>query len=295
MRDYLTDFIGHLRLERGLAKNTADAYASDLHALFDALEQLGIHDLASVTRDDILDFLESEAQSGLESSSIARRLVAIKVFFRFLVEEALLRADVTEVMESPRLWRLVPDFLGEQEVDALLRAYSGKEPLELRNRALLELLYASGLRATELVSLRLDGVDFREGILRVIGKGNKERMVPFGKSAWTALSTYLEKARPLLDRSGSALPLFLSRNGRPLTRARLWMIVKEAALRAGIRKNIYPHVLRHSFATHLLNHGADLRVIQEMLGHVSIATTQIYTHTDQERAVNAHRQFHPRA
>jgi len=141
----------------------------------------------------------------------------------------------------------------------------------------------------------LDGINFREGFLRVIGKGNKERVVPFGKSAWDALSTYIEKSRPLLDHSGSGLALFLSHHGRPLTRARLWMIVKDAAARAGINKNIYPHALRHSFATHLLSNGADLRVIQEMLGHASIATTQIYTHTDKGRIANAHHQFHPRA
>ncbi|MGI5925218.1 MAG: site-specific tyrosine recombinase XerD [Lentisphaeria bacterium] len=295
MREYLTDFIGHLCLERGLAKNTAAAYASDLNVFFDALDTTGIDELSEVTRDDILDFLEASQRQGLEAATIARRLVAIKVFFRFLVEEGHLRTDVTEIMESPRLWRLVPDFLSIAEVDALLHAFSGKEPLELRNRALLELLYASGLRASEIVNLRLDGVNFREGFLRVIGKGNKERVVPFGKSAWDALSTYLEKSRPLLDRSGAGLTLFLSRNGRPLTRARLWMIVKDAARRAGIRKNIYPHALRHSFATHLLSNGADLRVIQELLGHASIGTTQIYTHTDKERVVSAHRQFHPRA
>ncbi|MDD4537846.1 MAG: site-specific tyrosine recombinase XerD [Lentisphaeria bacterium] len=295
MREHLSDFIGHLCLERGLAKNTATAYASDLAVFFDALDAAGINDAAAVTRDDILDFLEASQQHGLEAATIARRLVAIKVFFRFLVQEGLLHADVTEIMESPRLWRLVPDFLTVAEVDALLRAFAGKEPLELRNRALLELLYASGLRASEMVTLRLDGVNFREGILRVIGKGNKERVVPFGKSAWDAMSTYVEKSRPLLDHSGAGLTLFLSHNGRPLTRARLWMIVKDAAVRAGIRKNIYPHALRHSFATHLLSNGADLRVIQEMLGHASIATTQIYTHTDKERVAGAHRQFHPRA
>ena len=295
MREHLSDFIGHLCLERGLAKNTTTAYASDLAVFFAALDAAGINDAATVTRDDILDFLEASQQHGLEAATIARRLVAIKVFFRFLVQEGLLHADVTEIMESPRLWRLVPDFLTVAEVDALLRAFAGKEPLELRNRALLELLYASGLRASEMVNLRLDGVNFREGILRVIGKGNKERVVPFGKSAWDAMSTYVEKSRPLLDHSGTGLTLFLSHNGRPLTRARLWMIVKDAAVRAGISKNIYPHALRHSFATHLLSNGADLRVIQEMLGHASIATTQIYTHTDKERVAGAHRQFHPRA
>ena len=207
----------------------------------------------------------------------------------------IIRTNVTEIMEGPRLWRVVPDFLSLSEVDSLLAAYSGKDPLELRNRALLELLYASGLRASEICGLRLDGVDLEKGVLKVLGKRDRERYVPFGRSAWGAMSRYLRKSRPTLDKSGAALEFFLSKNGEKLTRARIWMLVKEAALRANIRKNIYPHILRHSFATHLLNNGADLRVIQEMLGHSSIATTQIYTHTNFSRLEQTHRQFHPRA
>jgi integrase/recombinase XerD len=289
----LVDFSAYLLLERSLSKATVSAYAADLEAFVKHLPA-GVG-ASAVTRDHIFDFLEDGQAAGLESTTLARRLIAIKVLFRFLALEKIIPADITEVMESPRLWKAVPDFLSLAEVDALLAAFSGKDILEIRNRALLELLYASGLRASELVGLRLDGIDFQAGVLRVIGKRDKERVTPFGKSAWKALSRYLEESRPLLDVSGREVACFLSHRGRPLTRARVWMIVKEAAARAGISKNIYPHMLRHSFATHLLNNGADLRVIQEMLGHSSIATTQIYTHTDTARLARAHQRFHPRA
>lgn len=288
----LVDFSAHLLLERGLSKATVQAYAADLAAFVKHLPEVGP---GAVTRDHILDFLEDGQAAGLESSTLARRLIAIKVLFRFLTLEKVIPADITEVMESPRLWKAVPDFLGLADVDAMLTAFSSRDGMDIRNRALLELLYASGLRASEIAGLRLDGIDFKAGVLRVIGKRGKERVVPFGKSAWKALNRYLEQSRPRLDASGRAVACFLSYRGRPLTRARVWMIVKEAAARAGIDKNIYPHMLRHSFATHLLNNGADLRVIQEMLGHSSIATTQIYTHTDTARLARAHQRFHPRA
>ncbi len=246
-------------------------------------------------RDHILDFLEQEKFSGHAVSTLGRRLVSIRLFFRWLTSEKEITSDITEVMDSPRFWKLIPDFLSLSEVEALLNAFKGRLPLELRNRALLELLYASGLRVSELTDLRLDGVDFEQGVLRVLGKGQRERVVPFGKSAARSLSRYIEKGRPLLEPTGRVVELFLSKSGIALTRARVWTLVKEAALRAGIDKNLYPHLLRHSFATHLLANGADLRVIQEMLGHADIATTQIYTHTDSARLSRTHQKFHPRA
>ncbi|MDD4097544.1 MAG: tyrosine recombinase XerD [Lentisphaeria bacterium] len=290
--DLLADFTAHLLLERGLSKATVQAYAADVGAFVRRLPDVGP---AAVTRDHILDFLEDGQADGLETTTLARRLIAIRVLFRFLTLEKVVPGDVSAVMESPRLWKAVPDFLSPSEVDAMLAAFSGRDVLEVRNRALLELLYASGLRASEITSLRVDGIDFQAGVLRVVGKRDKERVVPFGKSAWKALSRYLEQSRPRLDAGGRGLACFLSHRGQPLTRARVWMIVKLAAARAGIRKNIYPHMLRHSFATHLLNNGADLHVIQEMLGHSSIATTQVYTHTDTARLARAHGRFHPRA
>ena len=294
MRSYLNPFIAYLRLEIGLAAPTAKAYSTDLEFFFSFLENLGHRTPADVTRDDILDFLEREQSAGMEPTTIARRLVSIKVFFRYLVTERVIASDITEVMESPRLWKTLPDFLTIAEVNALLAAFSEKDPLSIRNKAIMELLYASGLRASEIIALRLDGVNFKEGFLRVIGKRDKERIVPFGTEAENAMQDYLAHSRPKLDKTGSGITFFLSDNGLPLTRERIWMLVKLAVQKAGIEKNVHPHTLRHSFATHLLANGADLRVIQEMLGHASITTTQIYTHTDFSRIAEAHRRFHPR-
>ncbi len=294
MRSYLNPFIAFLRLEIGLAAPTAKAYSTDLELFFSFLEDRGHSTPADVTRDDILDFLENEQRAGMEPTTIARRLVSIKVFFRYLVTERVIASDITEVMESPRLWKTLPDFLTIAEVNALLAAFSEKDPLSIRNKAIMELLYASGLRASEIIALRLDGVNFKEGFLRVIGKRNKERIVPFGTEAENAMRDYLDNSRPKLDKSGVGIAFFLSDNGLPLTRERIWMLVKLAVQQAGIEKNVHPHTLRHSFATPLLANGADLRVIQEMLGHASITTTQIYTHTDFSRIAEAHRRFHPR-
>lgn len=295
LRELLPVMATHLRLEDGLSPRTVKAYLADLEQLADYLETRSVTRVEDITRDLLLDFLDYSQSCGMVTTTIVRRLVSIRTLFRFLLLEHRLTTDITEVMESPRLWRALPDCLTLEQVDALLQAFDGgTTPLDLRNRALLELLYASGLRASELTTLRLDGVNFRTGALRVIGKRDKERMVPFGCEAQEAMQTYLHQARPLLNRTGEATVFFLSLRGQPLTRERVWGIVKLAARRAGLERNVYPHLLRHSFATHLLANGADLRVIQEMLGHATIATTQIYTHTDASRIVEAHRQFHPR-
>lgn len=295
MQDNITDFLASLILELGLAKNTVQAYGHDLQLFAEHLQTHGVTDWKEADRDDVLDFLEEAKLAGLQSTTLARRMVSIRLLFRFLLHEEIIETDVTAVMDSPRLFHMLPDYLSLAEVDALLAAFSGNDPLEIRNRAVLELLYASGLRASELASLRFDGVNFQQQTVRVCGKGEKERLVPFGHSAAAALRRYAERVRPVLDPSGRELAMFLSAHGRMLTRARIWMLVKLAADRAGLDKNIYPHMLRHSFATHLLAHGADLRAIQEMLGHADIATTQIYTHTDNARMTAAHRRFHPRA
>jgi len=294
--DDLTGFKSYLLMECGLAKASVTAYSHDMTCFIDYMEGLHIDSAVDVKRDDVLDFLEDGAAQGLESTTLARRLVSIKVFFRYLYIEHRISENVTEIMEGPRLWKVMPDFLGIGEVDAMLAVFANsKEPLIVRNRAILELLYASGLRASEICGLRMDGVDYQRGVVRIIGKRNKERFVPFGKSAWSALAAYADKARAALDKTGKATAFFLSHTGLPLTRERIWGIVKLAASEARISKNVYPHMLRHSFATHLLNNGADLRVIQEMLGHSSIATTQIYTHTDFSRMEKTYKKFHPRA
>ena len=295
LRECFNDFIGHLRLERGLSLRTAKAYGSDMELFIRYLESLHIDEWDEVRREDIEDFLEADPDHRMEPTTIARRLVSIKVFFRYLVEEQIVKNDITDIMEGPRKRLQLPGFLTEEEVDRLIAAYTGNDILTIRNRAIIEVLYASGLRASEITRLRLDKVEFNESYLRVIGKRDKERVVPFGREASGCMAAYLRESRPKLDKSGKALEFFLSRTGKALTRERIWMIVTEAARIAGIEKDIYPHMLCHSFATHLLSHGADLRVIQEMLGHADISTTQIYTHMDSSRFANAHQQFHPRA
>ncbi len=295
MKNLLDQFIAYMLLERGLAENSMKAYMQDISAFITFCQDHDVRDVEEVTRHHILDFLENERERGLEVVTVARRLVAVKMFFRFLLQERVLSQNIADVMEGPRLWRLLPEMLSEQEIEKLLKVYSGKDLLEIRNRTIIELFYASGLRVTEVCELRLGGLHLDRGIVRITGKGNKERIVPMGKPAQRLLQRYLENVRPALDKTGSATHVFLSKNGRSLTRARLWRIIKDAGRRAGIQKNLYPHMLRHSFASHLLAGGADLRVIQEMLGHADIATTQIYTHVDHKRLAETHQKFHPRS
>lgn len=296
IKTLLKDFLGFATLERGLAENSVKAYANDLFKFAAFLnDQKAVDDPEQIDRHLILDFLEEAQRNGLEPSSIARRLVAIKIFFRYLLQERLIAHDVTDVMEGPRLWKLLPDFLSTEEVSRLLGVYTGRNKLDYRNQAIIELLYASGLRVSELVGLRMTDLFLEQNHVRVIGKGNKQRIVPVGKPGRQALKRYLEKARQELDKTGTGSRVFLTVNGNPLSRKMIWNIVTNAARQAGIKKTVYPHLLRHSFASHLLAGGADLRVIQEMLGHADISTTQIYTHVDQHRLRDIHRQFHPRA
>ncbi len=291
-------FGNYLSLEKGLSKNTVSSYISDINFFVTHLKKKGLDDFCKLTRDDILDYLESCSDSKMESTSIARKLVSIKVFFRFLLSEKLIKADVTDVMNSPKLWRVIPDFLSIKEIDNLLDVYApnSKDPLTIRNRAIIELIYSCGLRVSELVNIQIHDLKFDDAVIRVTGKGNKERIVPVGAKAEKILTKYIEQSWPELRNENTRQPKeFVSHYGRILTRAMIWNIVKSAAKLAGIKKNIYPHTLRHSFASHLLQNGADLRVIQEMLGHADISTTQIYTHVDQSRLRNIIKSFHPRA
>jgi integrase/recombinase XerD len=285
-------------MEKGLSRNTVSAYTSDIRFFIEYLKANGINDFAKVTRNDILFFLEDSSDKGIESASLARRLVSIKVFYKYLFQEKIVKTDITDIMTSPKLWRLLPDFLTPNEIDVLLQVYSNKakDLLTLRNRTILELMYSCGLRVSETVNLCIDDLRFDEGIIRVTGKGNKERIVPIGLPAERLLQKYLANVRPeLLKGNFDESVVFLSNHGKRLDRERVWGIVKETAKLAGIKKNIHPHTLRHSFASHLLANGADLRVIQEMLGHADISTTQIYTHVEQDRLKNVLLQFHPRS
>jgi len=288
-------FLDYLTVECGLSVNTVQAYQRDLERFAAFAQVTSDEDWNRVTSDQIVAFLMAEKERGLVPTSVSRSLVALRMFFRFASSERLLERDVTEHLASQRLWQHLPEVLNPQAVDRLLAAPEAKsDRWPLRDRAILEMLYATGARASEVADLTMRSVNRQVGYVNCIGKGRKERIVPVGRRALEALAAYLEKERPQLDRRGDP-HLFLSHSGRRVGRETLWRIVKKYAARAGISRHIGPHTLRHSFATHVLEGGADLRVVQEMLGHVDIGTTQIYTHVDQNRLKAIHRKYHPRA
>jgi integrase/recombinase XerD len=249
----------------------------------------------AVTLSILSEYLTERKRGGLSAASIKLSIVALKIFFRFLAARGVVERDPAEALTLPRIERYLPETMNELQVEQLIEAVDRKAPLGLRDRAIIELLYASGLRVSELANARLENFNADERILRVTGKGNKTRLVPVGSKACEALAAYLSEERPRMVKRRSGSEIFLSARGSKLTTARLWQIIKNISRRAGIAKNVYPHLLRHSFATHLLGNGADLRIIQEMLGHADISTTQVYTHVDQQRLKAVHRQFHPRA
>lgn len=291
----VNQFLDYLTLERGLSKNTRQAYAFDLKQFSEFLDKNAITSLNNLTRKDIVSFMMSEKKRGLAGVSIARELVAIKVFFRYLLQENMLNIDVTETMESPKLWKSLPTSLTMKEMEHLLDTPDTSKPLGIRDRALLETFYGTGMRVSELAELSLDDLHFDSGYIRCMGKGRKERVIPIGKTAQRALTEYMDRIRPVLLRDASCRQVFLTRRGTPFSRSGLLKLVKIYSHKAGIAKNVHPHTLRHSFATHLLANEAPLRVIQEMLGHADIGTTQIYTHVDSSRLKNIHSRFHPRS
>lgn len=288
-------FLDYLSLERGLSANTRQAYGADLADWMGYLARRSVGAIGQVRRSHILDYLVEAREKGLSTATIARRLVAIKVFFRFLQQEGLSDGNPAEVMDTPRLWRVLPGALAPREVERLLDVQDDDGRLALRDRAIFETFYGAGLRVSELAGLRLDDLHLDEDYVRCMGKGRKERVVPVGRSAQAALRRYMDELRPLQVKGDDPGTVFLNARGRPLTRKGLWMLIKRRAHRCGLTQPITPHTLRHSFASHLLANGAPLRVIQEMLGHADIATTQIYTHVDAARLKTIHEQFHPRA
>lgn len=289
-------FIRFLATERGLSDNyqlsTRRSLAEFASWCSSARE---ITAAPAVTLPLITDYLAHRKRGGLAASSIKLIVVALKIFFRFLAAKGRLERDPTETLTLPRIERYLPETLNEMDVEQLINSVNTAQPRGLRDRAMLELLYASGLRISELANARLENLNLDERILRVTGKGNKTRLVPVGRRACEALAAYLSTERSKLVKPRSGSEIFLSARGTKLTTVRLWQIVKERARHSGLEANIYPHLLRHSFATHLLGNGADLRIIQEMLGHADISTTQVYTHVDQQRLKAVHRKFHPRA
>lgn len=295
MQELVESFLNYLSVERSLSNNTITAYRRDLAKYVSCLEESGINSLSQSTRKDISDFMFRLKDNGLNASSIARNLAAIKVFYRFLVRERILKADPSSLLDSPRLWKRIPDALSYREVEDLLKGPSLRQTQGIRDRAILEVMYATGMRVSEAVNLKVTDANLDAGFARCIGKGSKERIVPLGKQAIAALRRYLEEARPkLLKKSSTETILFLSRLGKRVSRQSFWKIIKAYARKARIKKNIRPHTLRHSFATHLLEGGADLRSVQEMLGHADISTTQIYTHIDKNRLKLIHKTYHPR-
>jgi integrase/recombinase XerD len=296
MEDSIDAFIRFLAVERGFSENYQLSTQRSLRdfARWCAASKK-IDSPRAVTLPVISEYLGDRKRAGLSASSIKLMVVALKIFFRFLAGKGKIDRDPAEALALPRIERYLPETLNELQVEQFLENIDTKAVYGLRDRAMIELLYASGLRISELANARLENFNFEERVLRVTGKGNKTRLVPVGRKACEALAAYLSVERPKLVKPRSGGEIFLSERGSKLTTARIWQIVKKHAQRAGLEKNVYPHLLRHSFATHLLGNGADLRIIQEMLGHADISTTQVYTHVDQQRLKAVHRQFHPRA
>jgi integrase/recombinase XerD len=292
---WLEGFRDFLSLEAGHSGNTVEAYLRDLRRLGEFALARGVHEPGQLTRTHLRDFVYLLKDLGLSAATIRRSVSAIRTYYGFLAGEGRVRNDPSDRLETPRRGRVLPDTLTVAEVEALLAAPGLEDPLAWRDRALLELGYGAGMRVSELCGVGITDLLLTEGLVRVFGKGAKERLVPLGRNTIGAVSVYLHQLRPSLDRGQGGGRVLLNARGEPLSRVGAWGIVKRSAERAGIRKRVTTHTLRHSFATHLLEGGADLRAVQEMLGHADLSTTQIYTHVDREYLRSVHRQFHPRA
>jgi len=294
MHELVDVFLNYLSVERGLSRNTIVSYHEDINAYLDFLKASHINALSSATRNNITNFMLSQKDRGLAANSVARRLAAIKAFYKFLVAERILKTNPSSLIESPKLWKKIPETLSVNEVDTLLSQPNIRERQGIRDKAILETLYATGMRVSEAVNLKVDNVNLEVGFLRCFGKGNKERIIPLGAKAINSLKRYIETSRRQMLKNKESNFLFLNRFGKKISRQSLWKLIKRYARVARIKKPMKPHILRHSFATHLLERGADLRSVQEMLGHANISTTQIYTHVSKERLKAIHKMFHPR-
>jgi integrase/recombinase XerD len=294
-RDFrLEGFQDWMATEQGASPRTHEAYGRDLARFAAFAHEHGVRDPASAEPRLLRDYVYHLKDSGLAPASIRRNVSAVRTYYRFLVAEGHATSDPSERLETPRPWRTLPDVLTVDEVLKLLAAPTLDEPLAFRDRALLELAYGAGLRVSELITLQVKDVLFKDSLLRVFGKGSKERLVPIGRNAIGAVAVFVRELRPHLEKGEGKGVLLLNGRGRPLTRMGAWKILRKYVDAAGITKHVSPHTLRHSFATHLLEGGADLRAVQEMLGHADISTTQIYTHVDREYLRSVHKQYHPR-
>jgi integrase/recombinase XerD len=288
-------FADYLAFDRGLADRSVRAYSGDIERLVAWLRERNVGSLDTITHADLREYVFHLKDVGLAPATIRRALSAIRTWFTFLVEEGDIDSDPTELLESPRGWRTLPTVLSREEVERMLEAPDPDSPVHWRERAILELLYATGMRVSELTELSLPRLHLDERLVQVLGKGSKERLLPFGEPAARAVERYLREVRPALDGGLSDGAVFLNQRGTRLTRMSVWTLVRASAERGGIEKRVSPHTLRHSFATHLLEGGADLAVVQDLLGHADIATTQVYTHLDREHVRAVHRRHHPRA
>ena len=294
LRFQLDRFADYLSLEQGSSPRTLEAYRRDVERLVEYARSKGAVSPIDVTSRMLRQFVYYLKDVGLSPSSIRRNISAVRTYFRFLLADGVVARDPSERLETPQRWRTLPDVLTVDEIERLLAAPTLDDPLAFRDRAMLELAYGAGLRVSEWITIGLRDVLLEEKLVRVFGKGSKERLVPIGRTAIGAVATYLREQRPRLERGGGKGVLFLNARGEPLSRMGAWKILRRYVERAGITKEVSPHTLRHSFATHLLEGGADLRAVQEMLGHADISTTQIYTHVDREYLRQVHRQYHPR-
>lgn len=294
MRELLNRYHRYLLIEKGASGNTLEAYGRDLKRYLTFLEQKGISDARSVAPQTVVDFLVQIKSEGLSANSMNRALAALRGFYNYLLQERVLEESPLTHIELAKVWMRLPDTVSREEMNRILSGPDNSTPSGLRDRAMLELLYATGLRVSELINLSMNSINWQVGFLAVMGKGGKERVVPVGRTAYDAVRRYVDEARPKFVRSKTTEVLFLNRFGRAFTRQGLWKIIVGYAQKAGLQKNVHPHTFRHSFASHLLEGGADLRAVQVMLGHSDISTTQIYTHVTRERLKEIHRKYHPR-
>jgi integrase/recombinase XerD len=295
MKELLIQFLNYLSIEAGLSANTIDSYRNDLKGYIKFLEKRKIRSIEKVSTKEVTGFIGWLSDKGMAPSSISRKLTSIRRFHRFLIMEEHADSDPTVALDSPRLWRKLPSVLTIEEMKKLIDQPKSRDVLAMRDKAILEFLYATGVRISELISIKRKNVLPEVELIRVMGKGQKERVVPIGKQALQAVQAYLDYSRPKLANEYSEDVLFLNRRGRPFSRMGLWKMLRKYVTAAGITKKVAPHTIRHSFATHLLEGGADLRAVQEMLGHADISTTQIYTHLDREYLRQEHRDHHPRS
>jgi len=294
MDQWQDQFLHYLIVEKGLSKNTIEAYSHGLSRFFNDLKEKGVHEIQEIGKFHVRGFLLSLRKRGLSTRTIVRNLVVIRTFFRFLAQEGILGANPIENLESPKVEKNLPEILTLREIEQLLERPDLRTPLGKRDRAMLEMLYATGMRVSELTQLPTHQVSLEGGYVLLYGKGSKERIVPIGSEAIRWVLLYLKESRGVLAKGKESPFLFINRSGKPMSRQRFWKSLKDYARKAGLRKRITPHLLRHSFASHLLEGGADLRSVQMMLGHADISTTQIYTHVTGERLKKIHQHYHPR-